>query len=124
MPHYVWIALGSAIGGMARYWMGTEIVKYYGASFPWATLVINVLGSFAIGVAVNWAEVSLVRYLLIVGICGGFTTFSSFSLESVALLRQGAWQKGLAYILASVTLCVAATFLGSMAGRAVPARPA
>ncbi len=114
---YLWIALGSALGGMARFWLGKEITSYYGSAFPWGTFTINVLGSFVIGFASNWSQHDTVRLLVMVGVCGGFTTFSSFSLETLALLRMGAWQRGGAYMLASVGVCVISTVLGSLAGR-------
>jgi CrcB protein len=114
---YLWIALGSALGGMARFWLGKEITSHYGSAFPWGTMTINILGSFLIGFASNWSQQDTVRLFVMVGICGGFTTFSSFSLETLTLLRMGAWQRGSAYVVASVGICVIATMLGSVAGR-------
>ncbi|MBV6434163.1 MAG: putative fluoride ion transporter CrcB [Bryobacteraceae bacterium] len=114
---YLWIALGSALGGMGRFWLGSEITARYGTAFPWGTFTINVLGSFLIGFASTWSRHGTVRLLVMVGICGGFTTFSSFSLETVNLLRMGAWQRGGAYVLASVGVCAVAAFLGLLAGR-------
>ncbi|MBL8220436.1 MAG: CrcB family protein, partial [Bryobacterales bacterium] len=84
---YIWIAIGSALGGMLRFWLGTEVVRMYGSGFPWGTWVVNVLGSFAIGLASNWGDHAAVRFFVMVGLCGGFTTFSSFSLETLGLLR-------------------------------------
>lgn len=102
---------------MARYWVGTEMIRLYGSAFPWSTWVINVLGSFVIGVASTWADHAEIRFFIMVGLCGGFTTFSSFSLETLNLLRIGEWQKGLAYVTISVLVCVIGTWVGSMVGR-------
>jgi len=114
---YLWIALGSALGGMARFWLGREITTHYGSAFPWGTFTINVLGGFLIGFASNWSRHDTVRLLVMVGICGGFTTFSSFSLEALTLLRMGSWQRGGAYMLASVGVCTVSALLGLLAGR-------
>src|ERR1700752_250934 len=106
LQYYFWIAIGSAIGGMARYWMGTELTRIYGSGFPWGTWGVNVAGSFVIGMVSVWGEQAAVRLFVMVGLCGGFTTFSSFSLETLNLLRLGEWQKSMAYILISVVVCV------------------
>ena len=100
-----------------RFWLGTEVTRMYGTAFPWGTWVVNVLGSFLIGLASNWGQVPAVRFLVMVGLCGGFTTFSSFSLETLGLLRQGAWQKAAAYVGISVMVCVAATMAGAWVSR-------
>jgi CrcB protein len=102
---------------MARYWMGTELTRIYGSAFPWGTWGVNVLGSFVIGLAATWADQAAVRFFVVVGLCGGFTTFSSFSLETLNLLRLGEWQKGLGYIAISVVVCAIWTWLGSVVGR-------
>jgi CrcB protein len=117
LQHYAMIAAGSALGGMARYWLGLHAARWFGAAFPWGTMMVNVLGSFLIGYASNWAHVQPVRFLVMIGLCGGFTTFSSFSLENLALLRQGDWPRAAAYIAMSVAVCLAAVWLGSAAGR-------
>jgi CrcB protein len=115
---YLWVAIGSAIGGVLRYaiarWM--EPVS---AGFPWGTFVVNVLGCFVIGyfgtltlaggrytVAESW------RVFVMVGICGGFTTFSSFSLQTFERLRNGAGGVAAAYVLASVVVCLAGVWAG------------
>jgi CrcB protein len=120
---YLWVALGSAIGGAARYGLGDLAARLWGPAFPWGTLLINILGSFVIGgfgaltgpggaVA---ASPSL-RIFVMVGLCGGFTTFSAFSLQTVNLARDGSWGGALANVLLSVVLCLAATVLGIYAG--------
>jgi CrcB protein len=113
----MWIALGSALGGMLRFWLGSEITGIYGSGFPWGTWAVNAAGSFLIGIASNWADHTTIRFFLIIGFCGGFTTFSSFSLETLALLKQGAWQKAAAYVTLSVLVCVACTLAGAWLGR-------
>lgn len=117
MSHYLWIAIGSAAGGILRYWLGIEITKLYGNAFPWGTITINVTGSFLIGLASSFSDQQIVRFLVMVGLCGGFTTFSSFSLETLTLLREGMWQKAVLYAVASVALCVMSTFAGSVITR-------
>jgi len=113
------VALGSALGGMARYGVGLLAVRLVGASFPWGTLLINVVGSFVIGLfgALTLADGPMpasaeLRVFVMVGICGGFTTFSSFSLQTVDLLQAGETAAVAFYIVASVALCLAGTFLG------------
>jgi len=115
----VWIALGSATGGVARVWMGGLITTLVVSPFPWATLAINVLGSLLIGLGSVWIESSTVRFLGIAGFCGGFTTFSTFSMEAWLLLRKGAWSNACLYMAASVALCVAAVMAGAALGRLV-----
>ncbi len=80
---YLWIALGSALGGCARYAMGTAVSQWLGPGFPYGTLGVNVLGCFLIGVFAATLEALPWRQFLIIGFCGGFTTFSSFSLETL-----------------------------------------
>jgi CrcB protein len=115
------VALGGAVGSVARYWVSVLSVWVLGGeSFPWGTLVINVLGSFVIGLFAaltgpdgRLAGDASTRLLIMVGFCGGFTTFSSFSLQSLALLRGGALAPGLLNIAASVALCLLATAAGA-----------
>jgi CrcB protein len=114
------VAMGGAAGSLARYWVSVLVVRMIGGeAFPWATLIINVAGSFVIGVfaALTGAEGRLAgdtttRLLVMVGICGGFTTFSSFSLQTLVLLRSGEMLPALLNIAASVLLCLLATAAG------------
>ena len=117
--NFLWVALGSAMGGMARYGVGLLINSYWKDSFPLATFIINVVGSFIIGVLASMltnmqpeSTQSTMRLILMVGVCGGFTTFSSFSLETLDLLRSGQTGIALTYIALSVALCVGATAIG------------
>jgi fluoride exporter len=119
----IWyIAFGSALGGVARYLFGGWIQGRAGAAFPVGTLVINVTGSFLLGLLYRYAADSAaitpeVRAMLTIGVCGGYTTFSTFSYETVRLLEEGEFGRAGLYIALSVLLSVAAAFLGLMAGR-------
>jgi CrcB protein len=116
--NYLWVALGSALGGMGRYACTGLGTRWFGETFPWGTLFVNVAGSLVIGVlAVAIPAESRVftddsRDFLMIGICGGFTTFSSFSLQTLNLVRNGDWGAASAYTLASVVLCLAAVAIG------------
>ncbi|WP_459676922.1 fluoride efflux transporter CrcB [Acidisoma sp. 7E03] len=119
---YLLIAIGGAIGSMGRAWVGTVVARSLGMSFPWGTLIINVVGSAVIGIVAATAlspsrtVVSPeLRIFLMVGFCGGFTTFSSFSLQTFELLRDGRAAAALANALASVLLCIAAAAAGYLA---------
>ena len=112
---YVAVAVGGALGSVARYWM-TAILA--GPRFPWGTLAINVLGSFVIGLVAGYSltpdRVGLhptLRIFLMTGICGGFTTFSAFSWHTIALLQKDQPGTALANVLLSVSLCLAASFI-------------
>lgn len=119
MTSYLWVAIGGAIGSVARYWASTLAVAAFGASFPWGTLIVNVAGSFIIGVAgamaapeTRWSVSDDVRAFVMVGVCGGFTTFSSFSLQTYALILEGAMFRAVANTLLSVALCLLAVWAG------------
>ena len=111
------IAIGGALGALARYGLGGVITAMAGTAFPWATLVINVVGSFAIGVLVvvfiEQQQGSLaLRSGLMVGLLGAFTTFSTFSLQTLGLIQDGRLISALLYILGSVTLGLCAVVVG------------
>lgn len=108
--------MGSAVGGCARFALGSAVSTAAGSAFPWGTFLINVVGSFVIGVFASRLEDAVWRQLLMVGLCGGFTTFSSFSLETVNLLRAGHIPQALGYVGGSVLLCLAAVWAGHAAG--------
>ena len=110
---YFYVAIGSAFGGMLRYWMGSVVPRFTGLDFPWATLLINVSGSLLIGVlTARLGPQSPSRALLMTGVCGGFTTFSTFSLETFLLLQAGALGRAIAYVCLSAVSCVAAAATG------------
>jgi CrcB protein len=117
-------AVGGAIGSAARYWVALAVLRLTGAGFPWGTVLINIVGSFIIGwFAVfstqtgRFAAPDNVRAFVMAGLCGGFTTFSAFSLQTVELLRAGETFRALANIGASVALCLLATALGIRMGQ-------
>ncbi len=117
----VWVAAGGAIGSVARYWIAVWAAPW-SQRLPWGTIGINVVGSCIIGFvatltlpggrvpAADW-----VRPFMMVGVCGGFTTFSSFSLQTLELLRVGAWERALMNVGASVLLCLGSVWLGHAA---------
>jgi fluoride exporter len=120
---YFWIALGAAIGGMARYGLSGVIANWIGATFPWGTLIVNITGCFIIGIfnTLTGPDGSFLvplnaRLFVMVGICGGYTTFSSFSLESLNLMRNGEWVAVGSYMLGSVIFCMIGVWLGHGAG--------
>jgi CrcB protein len=119
----IWyIALGSAIGGVARYLLGGLIQRFSGGSFPSGTLLVNLTGSFVLGFLYRYASDSAaitpeVRALLTIGLCGGYTTFSTFTYETVRLLEDGETGRAIVYIGLSVLLGLGAMVLGLAAGR-------
>lgn len=119
----IWmIALGSALGGVSRYLLGGYVQRWAGSSFPLATLLINITGSFLLGFLYRYGADSTVmspdvRAMLTIGFCGGFTTFSTFSYETVRLVENGEFMRALTYIGLSVLLSVAAAMLGIAAGQ-------
>jgi CrcB protein len=122
---YLWVAIGGALGSVSRYWINGVVSDKIGATFPWGTLVINVIGSFVIGIlgAVASPEGRLdsqarqftIQFLMI-GVCGGYTTFSSFSLQTLNLVRDREWLYAGGNVLLSVVLCLLAVWLGWMLG--------
>jgi fluoride exporter len=116
---YFWIAVGSALGGVSRYWLSGVAARLVGETFPWGTLLINVMGSFVIGFFGTltgpdgrFFVASAGRQFVLVGICGGFTTFSSFSLQTLNLLNDSEWLGAGGYVAASVVLCLVAVWAG------------
>ena len=106
-----------AVGSIGRYLAGIGVGKLFGSGFPWGTLIINIAGSFLIGVlvesfALRWNLPQAARVFLTVGICGGFTTFSTFSLESALMIERGELGSAAAYIVGSVAVGVLALFAG------------
>ena len=113
------VAIGSAIGGVSRYGVGLLAARAWGVAFPWGTLLINIVGSFVIALfgAMTLANGPMpmstnMRAFVMIGFCGGFTTFSSFSLQTMELLQAGETVAAALYILSSVALCLAGVFLG------------
>lgn len=117
----LYIALGSALGGVLRYLIGGLIQRLAGTGWPVGTLVVNVSGSLLLGVLLRHALTSgmsaELRALIAVGLCGGYTTFSTFSYETAALVEDGAWMRAAGYVAASVVLSLIAMFAGFAAAR-------
>lgn len=119
------VAMGGALGSLARFWLAAVMTSLTGPRFPWGTLLINVLGSFVIGfvagVTLTAERVSMhpdLRVFLMVGVCGGFTTFSAFSLQTLELMQAANVWPALGYVGASVALCLVAVWAGWAGGRA------
>jgi CrcB protein len=116
---YFWIAIGSALGGMARYWCSGVAARLIGETFPWGTIIVNITGSLIIGFFATltgpdgriFAD-TLTRQFVMLGFCGGYTTFSSFSLQTLALLQDGEWLLASANIALSVIACLLAVWAG------------
>jgi CrcB protein len=120
----VWIALGSALGGVSRYLFGGLIQRLIDTPFPSGTLAINVVGSLLLGFIIRYSlETPAVspelRGFLTIGFCGGFTTFSTFSYESAVMLEEGQWTRLAAYVGLSVLLTVAGTLAGFAVAREI-----
>jgi CrcB protein len=114
--------LGGALGSIGRYWLALTVTAVTGHTFPWGTILINILGSFVIsffgtltGAAGTVSVPADARIFVMVGICGGFTTFSAFSLQTLDLARDGRWLPALANIGLSVTLCLMSVTAGHAA---------
>lgn len=121
---YLAVAVGGALGSVTRFWLTGVMTALTGPRFPWGTLLINVLGSFIIGLVagltltperLGWHP--SIRILLMTGFCGGFTTFSAFSLQALELIQTGELAMALGYMMASVALCLAFTYGGWMLAR-------
>jgi CrcB protein len=124
MGAWIAVAVGGAIGSVGRFWLAGVMTALTGPRFPWGTLLINVSGSFIIGLVAGFtltpARVGMhpdLRIFLMTGICGGFTTFSAFSLQTLELLQGGEIVPALGYAIGSVVLCVIATYAGWALGR-------
>jgi CrcB protein len=119
------VALGGAIGSVARYLVSIGSGKLFGLDFPWGTMIVNVTGSFLIGACAaifvaKWQLSQAVRIFLTVGFCGGYTTFSTFSLDAFYLAERGALIPAAGYVAASVVLSIAALVLGVHLIRLIP----
>jgi fluoride exporter len=116
---FVWVAVGGALGSMARYGCSLVVAQWIGETFPWGTLIINVVGSLVIGFfgALTGPDGRVlvspdIRQFVMVGICGGYTTFSSFSLQTLNLVRDGDMLRAGANVVGSVVLCLVGVWLG------------
>lgn len=122
MPHFVLVAAGGLLGSLARYWLSGAVQSLAEAGFPAGTLAVNVLGSLAIGIVMSLSiDRGLIdaelRIFVTTGFCGGFTTMSTFSYETVSLLRGGEPLLALANLAATIIVCCGAVWLGIVAAR-------
>jgi fluoride exporter len=122
MQNYLLIAVGSALGGMARYWCSGIAARVISETFPWGTLIVNVVGSIIIGFFATLTGPdgrlfmgTTARQFVMVGLCGGYTTFSSFSLQTLNLMHDGEWWYAGLNIAASVVLCLLGVWAGHIA---------
>ena len=122
MLNYLLVAIGGALGSVARFWCSGFAATRFGEWFPWGTLIVNVSGSLVIGAfaALSATEGPFfirpeLRIFVMVGLCGGFTTFSSFSLQTFALWREGEWFWAGANCVLSFALCLFAVWIGYVA---------
>ena len=119
---YLWIAIGSALGGMARFALSGFVANQFGATFPWGTIIVNITGSFVIGFVHTLTgpdgrvfASGTSRQFMMTGILGGYTTFSSFSLQTLNLANDGEWARAGGNVMFSVVCCLVAVWLGHIA---------
>lgn len=122
---YVMVGIGGCLGSILRFWLGNYVGSKMGTRFPYGTFVINITGSFLIGLVFafltersQWSPYW--RYLIPIGFIGGYTTFSSFEFETLRTMQEGQFAIGLLYVTSSVVLGLAAVWGGLIAGRALP----
>jgi fluoride exporter len=121
---YFYVGVGGALGSILRFWLSNLVVGRFGETLPWGTLFVNVTGSFLIGFFAaatgsggRWLVSPAGRVFFMAGICGGYTTFSSFSLQTLGLVQKGEWFFAALNALFSFVLCLAAVWLGFAAAR-------
>jgi fluoride exporter len=123
MLAYLWVAIGGALGSVSRFWLSGVVAGRFGETFPWGTLAINVTGSFVIGFLAALTEPEgrvmvspAFRQFFMIGICGGYTTFSAFSLQTLNLVRDREWLYAGGNVILSVVFCLIAVWLGYLLG--------
>jgi CrcB protein len=121
---YAWISLGALLGANLRYLLSKIVTRFTDAAFPWSTLLINVTGSLILGFFLVWTTERVLanplwRWLVAVGFCGSYTTFSSYAFETMAYFEQGHWALFAGNILANNLLCLAAVLVGAVLARAI-----
>ena len=119
---YVWVGVGGSVGAIARFAMTRFAVARFGDTFPWGTLTINLLGAFTVGLILTWltertAAAPEFRLVLVVGFLGGYTTFSSYTFEAVAMAQRGNWLGASSYVFGSNVLGLAACAAGIVLAR-------
>ena len=130
MWNALWIFIGGGLGSLARWGASGWIANTIGQTFPWGTLVVNVSGSFFIGLFAaatgpegRWMAPATFRQFFMLGICGGYTTFSSFSLQTLTLAEDGQWFRAGANSVLSLVLCLVGVWLGHLLGSALNSSP-
>jgi len=125
MIAYLWVALGGAIGSVGRFWLAGVITERFGQTFPWGILVINATGSLIIGIFAAFTNPDgpmkpetrvFATQFFMIGICGGYTTFSSFSRDTLRLMQERQWLYAGGNVIWSVVLCLVAVWLGYLLG--------
>ena len=118
---YLWIFIGGGLGSVARFALSGLVARRIGETFPWGTLAVNVTGSLLIGFIAaatapegRWLVTPGARQFVMLGLLGGFTTFSSFSLQTLELMRDGDWLRAAGNVVLSFVLCLAAVWLGHL----------
>ena len=126
MSLYLWITLGSGLGGLARFALSGFVAHHFGETFPWGTLIVNISGSFIIGLFSTLTDSegrlfvgATSRQFVMTGVLGGFTTFSSFSLQTLSLARDGEWLRAGGNAVGSLVLCLVAVWLGHIIALAI-----
>jgi CrcB protein len=124
MDHFLIISIGAVMGANARYWIGGWAADRFGTAFPYGNLIINVLGSFVVGLTITLMTERFIvdpgwRIFIAIGFFGSFTTFSSYTFESVALILSGQWNLGIINLFGSSFLGGFAVLIGIMLGRAL-----
>jgi fluoride exporter len=129
MFNYLWVMIGGALGTGARFWLSGVIAQRAGEFFPLGTLIVNVTGSFVIGLFAAMVDPQgpflvspRLRQFFMIGVCGGYTTFSSFSLQTLDLVQEGDWLKAALNTVLSVFCCLLAVWVGRIIGFAIVAR--
>jgi CrcB protein len=124
----LWVALGGALGTLGRFWAQQLLGGWLGTGFPWGTVIVNITGCFVIGFFAVLAGPegrlpvsSLTRQFVMTGICGGYTTFSAFSWQTLDMAHRGAWGEVAVHVGGSVLLCLTAVWLGAVAAGALNA---
>jgi CrcB protein len=121
MLNYILVGVGSALGGILRYWLSGAVANRFGQSFPWGTIIVNITGCLVIGFfnTITGPDGRFMispagRTFFMIGICGGYTTFSSFSLQTLNLVEDGQWWQAGGNILGSVLFCLLGVWLGHL----------
>ena len=130
MWNALWIFVGGGLGSLARWGVSGWIANTIGETFPWGTLLVNISGSFVIGLFASvtgpegrWFVPGSFRQFFMLGICGGYTTFSSFSLQTLTLVEDGQWFKATANCVLSLVLCLVGVWVGHLLATAINSTP-